>query len=104
MFYLTEFDSPLEKQLSFGNSRYGYIIEAVLRTACEWMTGDVLEDIEFYELRGIEGIRKATVKIGQHKLNIGIASGLGNSRVLLEEMEGKSDYHAIEIMACPEVV
>ena len=99
-----KFDSPLGEttgaSVIFGTA--GGVIEAVLRTAYEWMTGDVLEDIEFYELRGLEGIRKATVRIGEYKLNIGIASGLGNSRVLLEEIrEGKSDYHAIEIMACP---
>ena len=100
----SEFDSPLGETTGasaiFGTA--GGVIEAALRTAYEWMTGETLEQIEFEELRGMEGIRKATVKVGEQELNIGIASGLGNARVILEEIrERKSQYHAIEIMACP---
>ncbi|MBS3969716.1 MAG: [FeFe] hydrogenase, group A [Clostridia bacterium] len=100
----SEFDSPLGETTGasaiFGTA--GGVIEAALRTAYEWMTGETLEQVEFEELRGMEGIRKATVKVGDQELNIGIASGLGNARVILEEIrERKSQYHAIEIMACP---
>lgn len=100
----SEFDSPLGETTGasaiFGTA--GGVIEAALRTAYEWMTGETLEQVEFEELRGMEGVRKATVKIGDQELNIGIASGLGNARLILEEIrEGKSQYHAIEIMACP---
>ena len=61
-----------------------------------------LENVEFHQLRGSDGLRKATVQIGDRELKIGIASGLGNARTLLEEIrEGKSQYDVIEIMACP---
>lgn len=84
----------------FGTS--GGVIEAALRTATEWLTGEKLKEIEFTSLRGMEGIREAQVSIGDTKLNIAIASGLGNARKLLENIrDGKADYHAIEIMACP---
>ncbi len=84
----------------FGTS--GGVIEAVVRTAHEWITGEELKEIEFEQLRGLEGLRKATVKIGDKEIVIGISSGLGNARQLLEEIkEGKSQYTAIEIMACP---
>ena len=54
------------------------------------------------ELRGMEGIRQATIDFDGLKLNIGIAHGLGNARKLLEDIRhGKSMFHAIEIMACP---
>ncbi|MEA3422944.1 MAG: NADH-dependent [FeFe] hydrogenase, group A6 [Bacillota bacterium] len=80
----------------------GGVIEAAVRTAYEWITGEELNDVEFHALRGLEGIRSATVKIGEMDLNIGIAHGLGNARKLLEDIrDGKSQYHAIEIMACP---
>ncbi len=80
----------------------GGVIEAALRTAYEWMTGETLENVEFEQLRGMDGVKRATVKIGDQELNIGIASGLGNARIIFEEIrEGKSDLHAIEIMACP---
>jgi len=80
----------------------GGVIEAAARTAYEWITGEELENVEFTALRGLEGIRSATIKIGDLDLNIGIAHGLGNARKLLEDIrDGKSKYHAIEIMACP---
>jgi NADH-quinone oxidoreductase subunit G/NADP-reducing hydrogenase subunit HndD len=80
----------------------GGVIEAALRTAYEWMTGEELKEVEFAQLRGADGLRKATVKVGDKELRIGIASGLGNARTLLEEIrDGKAEYDAIEIMACP---
>ena len=54
------------------------------------------------QLRGMEGIREASVDFDGLDLKIGIAHGLGNARKLLEDIrDGKSHYHAIEIMACP---
>ncbi|KXG73744.1 NADH-dependent [FeFe] hydrogenase, group A6 [Thermotalea metallivorans] len=80
----------------------GGVIEAAVRTAYEWITGETLENVEFSQLRGIEGIREAEVKVGDRVLKIGIAHELGNARRLLEAIrEGKVHYDAIEIMACP---
>ena len=80
----------------------GGVIEAAVRTAYDWLTGESLEDVEFTQLRGMEGIREGTVQIGDMELKIGIAHGLGNARKLLECIrEGKCSFHAIEIMACP---
>ncbi|SHJ43017.1 NAD(P)-dependent iron-only hydrogenase catalytic subunit [Dethiosulfatibacter aminovorans DSM 17477] len=80
----------------------GGVIEAATRTAYEWITGEELENVDFVQLRGLEGIREATVTIGDMDLHIGIAHGLGNARKLLDEIRaGKSKFHAIEIMACP---
>jgi NADP-reducing hydrogenase subunit HndD len=99
-----EFDQPLGESTGagviFGTT--GGVIEAAVRTAYELHTGKHLEKVEFNELRGMEGSRKATVDFDGMKLNIGIAHGLGNARKLLEDVKsGKSDFHAIEIMACP---
>ncbi|HAC73319.1 MAG: NADH-dependent [FeFe] hydrogenase, group A6 [Petrimonas sp.] len=99
-----EFDDPLGESsgagVIFGNT--GGVIEAACRTAYELYTGKTLDKVEFHELRGMEGIRSATVDFDGLKLNIGIAHGLGNARKLLDEVRaGKSQYHAIEIMACP---
>ena len=100
----SEFDSILGESTGaaaiFGTT--GGVIEAATRTAYELITGETLEKIDFEELRGLDGIREATVKIGDLDLNIGIAHGLGNARKLLEAIQrGESKYHAIEIMACP---
>ncbi|MGQ1891716.1 NADH-dependent [FeFe] hydrogenase, group A6 [Thermophagus sp. OGC60D27] len=99
-----EFDQPLGESTGagviFGTT--GGVIEAAVRTAYELHTGKNLEKVEFEELRGMDGLRKASVDFNGMKLNIGIAHGLGNARKLLEDVKaGKSDFHAIEIMACP---
>jgi len=99
-----EFDQPLGDSTGaaviFGTT--GGVIEAAVRTAYEWITKKPLEEIDFHQLRGLSGIREATVKIGDMDLKIGIANGLGNARKLLEKIRsGEVQYHAIEIMACP---
>ena len=99
-----EFDRMLGESTGaaviFGTT--GGVIEAATRTAYEWLTGETLENVEFTQLRGMKGIREAAVMIGDMELRIGIAHGLGNARRLLEDIrDGKSHFHAIEIMACP---
>ncbi len=99
-----EFDSPLGESTGagviFGTT--GGVIEAACRTAYELITKKPLPKIDFKELRGLEGIRKATINFDGVEINIGIAHGLSNARKLLEEIErGESQFHAIEVMACP---
>ncbi|MFO7612095.1 MAG: NADH-dependent [FeFe] hydrogenase, group A6 [Clostridia bacterium] len=99
-----DFDNPLGEStgagIIFGTT--GGVIEAALRTACDWLTGESLEKVDYHQLRGLEGIREGIVMIGDMEVRIGIAHGLGNARKLLEDIRsGKSKYHAIEIMACP---
>ncbi|MDD3147652.1 MAG: iron hydrogenase small subunit, partial [Candidatus Riflebacteria bacterium] len=73
-----------------------------LRTAADWVTGQDLQNIDFTAVRGLEGIKEATVKVGDLEVHAAIASGLGNARKLLEKIrQGKANYHIIEIMACP---
>ncbi len=80
----------------------GGVIEAAVRTAYEWLTNKTLEKVDFKALRGIEGVRSATVDVDGLKLRIGIAHGLGNARKLLENIrDGISQFDVIEIMACP---
>jgi NADP-reducing hydrogenase subunit HndD len=50
----------------------------------------------------MEYIREATIDFDGLPIRIGIAHGLGNARELLQDIkDGKSHFHAIEIMACP---
>lgn len=100
----TPFDSPLGESTGaaviFGTT--GGVIEAACRTAYELITKKKLEKIDFTELRGIKGIRSATIDFDGLKLNIGIAHGLSNARTLLEQIKnGVCEFHAIEVMACP---
>ncbi|MDR1183122.1 MAG: [FeFe] hydrogenase, group A [Bacteroidales bacterium] len=98
------FDSPLGESTGAGAifGTTGGVIEAAVRTAYEIHTGKACPKIDFEELRGLEGIRSATIDFDGLPINIGIAHGLSNARKLLEEIqEGKNTFHAIEIMACP---
>lgn len=99
-----DFDDPLGESTGaaviFGVT--GGVIEAATRTAYEVFTGKKLDRIEFTELRGLEGIRDAWVDFNGTPIHIGIAHGLKNARTLLEKVrEGKEQFHAIEVMACP---
>ncbi len=99
-----DFDQPLGESTGagviFGTT--GGVIEAAVRTAYEIQTGKTLSRLDFEELRGMEGLRKATIDFDGTPIHIGIAHGLGNARKLLEEIKaGNSEFHAIEIMSCP---
>lgn len=100
----SDFDNPLGESTGaaviFGAT--GGVLEAALRTAADWLTGEDLQDFEFEAVRGLSGIKEATVTVAGTELKVAIASGLGNARKLLERIRsGEANYHAIEIMACP---
>lgn len=99
-----EFDPALGDSTGAGAifGATGGVMEAALRTASEWMTGKPLENVDFKEVRGTEGIKEATYKIGDLELRVAVASGLGNADVLLEKVNsGEAHYDFIEIMGCP---
>ncbi len=99
------FDSPFGDEATgaaviFGAT--GGVMEAALRTVSEVLTGKSFEEVEYAAVRGTEGIKEATVTIGDLDVKVAIAHGLGNARKLLTDIrEGKASYHFIEIMACP---
>ena len=100
----SEFDSPLGYSTGaadiFGVT--GGVLEAALRTAYEVITKETLENIDFTVVRGMEGIKEASIDINGTTVNVAAASSLGNARTLMDELRaGKSKYHIIEIMACP---
>ena len=80
----------------------GGVMEAALRTAYETVTGEKLADVNFEAVRGVEGIKEATVKIGDTELLVAVASGTANATKLIERVKsGEKKYAFIEIMACP---
>lgn len=100
----TEFDSPMGEATGAGAifGTTGGVMEAALRTAYEMLTGNKLENLEYQEVRGKAGIKKAAVKIGDKEVKVAVAHGLANAKEILEEIKaGKADYQFIEIMACP---
>ncbi len=99
-----EFDAPLGESTGAGVifGATGGVIEAAVRTAYEVETKKALPRIDFTELRGLAGIRSATIDFDGIPIHIGIAHGLANARKVVEEIKaGTSPYHAVEVMACP---
>jgi NADH-quinone oxidoreductase subunit G len=99
-----DFDEPLGistgAAVIFGAT--GGVMEAALRTAYEVITASKLEKLDFMQLRGLEGIKVASIDIGGLSLKVAVANSLSCARTLLEEVEqGKSPYAFIEIMTCP---
>ncbi len=98
-----EFDNPMGESTGagviFGAS--GGVMEAALRTAVEWITGEK-GPLEFSDVRGMEDVKEATYSVGGLTLNVAVCSGLANAKKLLEKVKsGEKEYHFIEVMACP---
>jgi len=97
-----EFDSPFGTGSGAGVifGATGGVLEASLRTASHWLDED-FEVVNFNEVRGPEGVRRATYKIAGMDVKVAAASGLAKARELLDAVKnGEEDFHMIEIMAC----
>ena len=80
----------------------GGVMEAALRTAAEVITGTDLDNPEFHDVRGMEGVKEASYKLGDLDVKVAIASGTKNAKVLMDKVkDGTADYTFIEIMGCP---
>ncbi|MCI5566179.1 MAG: NADH-dependent [FeFe] hydrogenase, group A6 [Clostridiales bacterium] len=80
----------------------GGVMEAALRTAYKLITNEELENIDLTAVRGTEGIKEATVKVGDLDVSVAVANGTGNASKLLEMVKrGEKHYTFIEIMGCP---
>jgi iron-only hydrogenase group A len=106
-------DEPFDEGLLGEHSGAGVIFgvtgglsEAAIRTAYKLLEGVELDSkhIEFSKLRGFDNIKQAEIKLPKTKtsLKIAITSSMVNAEVLLKQIkEGKSPFHFIEIMGCP---
>ena len=80
----------------------GGVMEAAIRTANFVLTGKEIEGVKFEAVRGFEGIKEASLELNGMTVNIAIAHGMKNAKVLLDQIRaGESKYHFIEIMGCP---
>ncbi len=98
------FDQPFDIGSSAGAifGATGGVMEAALRYAAELILGTKLEKVDFPEVRGVDGIKLATYKLGKMKVNVAVASGTANAKALLKKVQaGEIDVQFIEIMACP---
>ncbi|MGB9975580.1 NADH-dependent [FeFe] hydrogenase, group A6 [Thermovenabulum sp.] len=80
----------------------GGVMEAALRTAYYFLTGEELKHVEIHPVRGMEGIKEVEVEIKNLKIKAAVAHGLKNARKLMERIKNAEvQYHFVEVMACP---
>ena len=100
-----EFDSDIIGEYTGAGVIFGVtggVMEAAVRTANFVLTGKEIDKVKFEAVRGVDGIKEASLDLNGMTLNIAVAHGMKNAKVLLDEIRaGKSKYHFIEIMGCP---
>ena len=80
----------------------GGVMEAALRTAYEVITGETLEDVDFKQVRGLVGVKEATLNLKGLEVNVAVAHSTGIASYLLDQVrQGKKNYTFIEVMGCP---
>ena len=104
----SEADSPLGPYTGAGAifGATGGVMEAALRSAYFLVTGEELKDVNFTAVRGISGIKEASIRIGELEVRVAVAHQMGNIEQVLDEVRKARDegrdtpWHFIEVMAC----
>ena len=100
-----EFDNDLLGEYSGAGVIFGVtggVMEAALRTAYFWLTGEEYGPINFHEVRGLQNVKEADINVKGTIVKVAVTSGMANAKPLLDEIKaGKSPYAFIEIMCCP---
>ncbi|MGM9873425.1 MAG: NADH-dependent [FeFe] hydrogenase, group A6 [Bacilli bacterium] len=100
-----EFDQDLLGEYTGAGVIFGVtggVMEAALRTAYFWLTGKEYAEINFTEVRGLQGVKEASIDINGTTIKVAITSGMANAKPLLDEVKnGTSPYAFIEVMCCP---
>ena len=99
-----EFDNPFGITTGaaalFGAT--GGVTEAALRTVYEIINKEPLENLDLHDVRGMEGIKEASVQLNGLTVKVAVSHSLSNAKKLIEDViAGTSPYGFIEIMACP---
>lgn len=94
------FGDPSGAGVIYGAS--GGVTESALRTAYQKITGKEFSKLEFKQVRGMEQVKKAAIKINGKEIKLVVVNGLGGAKKILEELKiNPKLYDAVEVMACP---
>jgi NADH-quinone oxidoreductase subunit G len=102
-------DHPLGEYSGAGTifGTTGGVCEAALRTAHHVLTGREMDEVEFAPVRGLDGVKEATVEIEDRSIRLAVAHGLANVEQVIEKIRTAEEndeepaYHLVEVMACP---
>jgi len=106
-----KFDNPLG-QASGAGAIYGAaggVMESAIRTFAHLYNNQKVEKVEYQEFRGMEGVKRATIEVGDpsagsgqvRKMKIAIATGLANAKKIIDDIKDGIKYDYVEVLACP---
>ncbi|PIE91330.1 MAG: ferredoxin [Acidobacteria bacterium] len=99
-----EADCPFGERSSAGKlfGATGGVMEAAVRSAQYFITGEDPEEWDVVAVRGLENMKAVTLKVGDLEVNVAVVNGVGSAKAVLDEIrEGKSNFHFVEVMSCP---
>ena len=98
-----EFDNPFGEATGagviFGTT--GGVMEAALRTVYEVLEKKPLENLNIEPVRGLDGVKEATLTIAGKDVKVAVVHGTANARIILDKIKAGEHYDFIEVMACP---
>lgn len=97
------FDQPLGEYSGAGTifGATGGVMEAALRTAADVLSEDSLDKVDYQEVRGVEGVKEASIKLGDMTLNVAVVHGGKQAIEIVNKiLSGEKQYHFIEVMGC----
>ncbi|MBQ4527439.1 MAG: iron hydrogenase small subunit [Clostridia bacterium] len=98
-----EFDSPFGEATGagviFGTT--GGVMEAAIRTVYEILEKKPLENLNVEPVRGLDGVKEATLTIAGKEVKIAVVHGTANARIILDKIKAGEHYDFVEVMACP---
>lgn len=81
----------------------GGVMEAALRSAKDFLENKDLNNIDYTQVRGFDGIKEAVIEIDGEKYNVAVINGSSNLFKFMESGKiNEKQYHFIEVMACPD--
>ncbi|MDR1685488.1 MAG: [FeFe] hydrogenase, group A [Desulfovibrio sp.] len=104
--YISEGErDPLMGESSGGATIFGVtggVMEAALRFAYEVVTKQRPPAWDFSFVRGLEGVKEASVAVGDTVVNVAVVHGARRFRDICELVKaGNAPWHFVEFMACP---
>ena len=98
-----EFDQPFGEATGagviFGTT--GGVMEAAIRTVYEILEKKPLDNLNVTAVRGLDGVKEATLKIAGKDVKVAVVHGTKNARIILDKVKNGEKYDFIEVMACP---
>lgn len=97
------FDNPLGEASGAGAiyGATGGVMESAIRTFAHIYNKQKVEKFDYEILRGMEGIKRATIQVGDLNLRVAVASTLKNAEKIIDEIKKGAHYDYVEVMACP---